>query len=177
MPRRLAQPQGPPIPTAPRSITDISELEIDTGIALVGSDPHWTVAQPSSTATKPWPVRSDRQASAQRRRECSPWQRDRSRQIDCDRPHSSAQRRAPQQRRNRQLLGVDLGTMAALSSAAFSYTEGAASTGPAGWASSFGVFTWFNGRLLWPELVHVVDEQAGLVSFRGGLINVNGRLH
>ena len=65
--------------------------------------------------------------------------------------------------------------MAALSSAAFSYTEGAASTGMAGWASSFGVFTWFNGRLLWPELVHVVDEQAGLVSFRGGLINVNGR--
>src|SRR5215831_12252390 len=71
--------------------------------------------------------------------------------------------------------GVDLGTMAALGSSAFSHTEGAASTGMAGWASSFGVFTWVDGCLLWPEIVHLVDEQSGLVSFRGELIRVGER--
>jgi len=74
--------------------------------------------------------------------------------------------------------GVDLGTMAALGSGSFAYTEGAASTGMAGWASSFGVFSFVGGRLLWPELVHVVDEAAGLVSFRGELLRVaEGSLH
>jgi hypothetical protein len=68
--------------------------------------------------------------------------------------------------------GVDLGTMAKLNADSFAYTEGAAATGMAGWASSFGVFTFVEGRLLWPEVVHVVDEAAGLVSFRGELIRV-----
>jgi len=67
--------------------------------------------------------------------------------------------------------------MAALHSGSFAYTEGAASTGMAGWSSAFGVFSFVGGRLLWPELVHVVGEAAGLVSFRGELINVNGRPH
>ena len=67
-------------------------------------------------------------------------------------------------------MGVDLGTMADLGSASFSYTDGAASTGMAGWASSFGVFTWVNGRLLWPEIVHVFDTD--LVSFRSELLKV-----
>jgi hypothetical protein len=71
--------------------------------------------------------------------------------------------------------GVDLGTMAALGSSAFSYTEGAASTGMVGWASAFGVFTWVGGRLLWPEIVHIVDEQAAIYSFRGELHGVDGR--
>src|SRR5215469_4468609 len=73
--------------------------------------------------------------------------------------------------------GVDLGTMAALGSGSFAYTEGAASTGMAGWASSFGVFSFAGGRLLWPEICHVVDEEAGLVAFRGELIRVGSAVH
>ena len=31
----------------------------------------------------------------------------------------------------------------------------------------FAVLTFDNGRLLWPEVAHVVDEEKGLVTFRG----------
>jgi hypothetical protein len=41
-----------------------------------------------------------------------------------------------------------------------------------GWASGFGVLSFASSRLLWPELVHVVDEEAGLYSFRGKLESV-----
>jgi hypothetical protein len=73
----------------------------------------------------------------------------------------------------RSFWGVDLGTMAALHSDSFAFTEGAAATGLAGWASSFGVFSFVGSRLLWPELVHVTSESEGLVAFRGELLNVN----
>jgi hypothetical protein len=71
--------------------------------------------------------------------------------------------------------GIDTGMMAPLGSKAFkAYTEMAQT----GWASGSAVLTFAGGRLLWPELVHVVDEQAGLVSFRGDLIRVGaGSLH
>jgi hypothetical protein len=62
--------------------------------------------------------------------------------------------------------------MAALGSPAFHYTEGAARSGMAGWCSSFTVFTFSSGRLLWQEMVHVVDEAAGLFTFRGRLHSV-----
>ena len=66
--------------------------------------------------------------------------------------------------------GVDLGTMAPLGSSAFTgYTEMAAASGMTNWASAFGVLTFAGSTLLWPELVHVVDEEAGLYSFRGRL--------
>jgi hypothetical protein len=67
-------------------------------------------------------------------------------------------------------FGVDLGTMAPLGSGAFSgYTEQASAAGMTGWASGFGVLSFAGSKLLWPELVHVVDEAAGLYSFRGKL--------
>jgi hypothetical protein len=45
-------------------------------------------------------------------------------------------------------------------------------SGMAGWCSSFAVFTFTGGRLAWPEMVHVVDEAAGLFTFRGRLHSV-----
>ena len=70
--------------------------------------------------------------------------------------------------------GVDLGTMSPIGSGAFTgYTEMAAASGMAGWASGFAVLTFVEGRLIWPELVHVVEEAAGLYTFRGRLFNVD----
>jgi hypothetical protein len=63
--------------------------------------------------------------------------------------------------------------MAALSSRAFwAYTEGAAAAGMANWASAFVVLTLQEGLLLPPELVLVLDEEAGVVAFRGELLLV-----
>jgi len=65
--------------------------------------------------------------------------------------------------------GVDTGTMAALGSKAFrAYTEMAQT----GWASGFVVLAFAGGKLLVPEIAMVVDEEAGLVAFRGELISV-----
>src|SRR5215469_11792361 len=76
----------------------------------------------------------------------------------------------------RHLYGVDAGCIAALNSRAFvGYTEMAAASGLANWASGFAVLTFKDGLLLPPELVLVVDEEAGLAAFRGELINVNAR--
>jgi hypothetical protein len=41
---------------------------------------------------------------------------------------------------------------------------------PADWRSGFVVMTWRGGRLLWPEVVNVVEE--GVVEFRGELMEV-----
>jgi hypothetical protein len=49
----------------------------------------------------------------------------------------------------------------------------AAAAGMSNWASGFAVLTFAGGLLLPPELVLVLDEKAGLVSFRGELININ----
>ena len=58
--------------------------------------------------------------------------------------------------------GVDLGTMAVPYGPQFTnYTE----DNPVNWQQGFGVFTFHKGRLLWPELVHVIGE--GQVAFRG----------
>lgn len=48
------------------------------------------------------------------------------------------------------------------------YTE----DNPVDWAAGFVALTWHKGRLLWPELVHVIDEEKGLISFRGEVFNV-----
>ncbi len=63
--------------------------------------------------------------------------------------------------------GVDTGCLADIDGPQFTdYTE----ANPVNWRSSFGVFTFFGGRLMQPELVHKVEE--GLVYFRGERIKV-----
>jgi hypothetical protein len=62
--------------------------------------------------------------------------------------------------------GVDTGTMADPYGDQFAYSE----LNPVDWRSGFAVITFRRGRLLWPELAHVVDE--GQVEFRGQVIEV-----
>jgi hypothetical protein len=65
--------------------------------------------------------------------------------------------------------GVDTGTLAQVGGPQFlDYME----DGPANWRAGFAVLTFWKGRLLWPELVHVIDEEAGLVSFQGRVWSV-----
>lgn len=65
--------------------------------------------------------------------------------------------------------GVDTGTLAAPYGEQFAdYTE----INPVDWRSGFAVLTFWNGELLWPELVYVMDEEAGLVQFRGVVYEV-----
>jgi hypothetical protein len=63
--------------------------------------------------------------------------------------------------------GVDTGTLADPYGEQFvDYTE----DGPKNWRSGFAVLTYRNHRLLWPELVHVLEE--GMVEFRGKVYEV-----
>jgi hypothetical protein len=65
--------------------------------------------------------------------------------------------------------GVDGGTMAAPYQRPFvDYTE----DNPVDWATGVAVLTFDNRRLLWPEVAHVIDEEKGLVSFRGRVTEV-----
>jgi hypothetical protein len=65
--------------------------------------------------------------------------------------------------------GVDGGTLAQPYGPQFvDYTE----DNPVNWRSGFPVLTFWHGKLLWPELVHVLDEDRGLVQFRGQVITV-----
>lgn len=65
--------------------------------------------------------------------------------------------------------GVDTGTLADPQGPQFvDYTE----DNPKSWRSGFAVLTIKNGVLLWPELVHVMDEAKGLVQFRGEVLRV-----
>jgi hypothetical protein len=60
--------------------------------------------------------------------------------------------------------GVDCGTMAQVYGPQFEdYTE----LSPTNWVSAFSVATYWKGKLLAPELVRVIDEDKGLVDFRG----------
>lgn len=66
-------------------------------------------------------------------------------------------------------FGVDTGTLADPRGQQFTdYTE----DGPLNWRSGFAVLTFKNWQLLWPELVHVMDEAKGLVQFRGEVFRV-----
>jgi len=63
--------------------------------------------------------------------------------------------------------GVDTGTLADAQGPQFTdYLEDNATD----WRSGFVVLTFHKGRLLWPEVVHVVED--GAVSFRGKLLKV-----
>lgn len=65
--------------------------------------------------------------------------------------------------------GVDTGTLAEPNGAQFmDYTE----DGPKNHRDGFAVLTYYNGELLWPELVHVRDDENGIVEFRGEVIKV-----
>lgn len=65
--------------------------------------------------------------------------------------------------------GVDCGMMAPVYGAQFTdYME----ENPRSWRSGFAVLTFWNGQLLDPELVRVLDEEKGLVVFRGKVIEV-----
>jgi hypothetical protein len=62
--------------------------------------------------------------------------------------------------------GVDTGTLAEPDGPQFTYAE----LNPSNHRSGFAVLNFFNGQLLWPELVHKFDED--MVQFRGEVIDV-----
>jgi len=63
-------------------------------------------------------------------------------------------------------FGVDTGTLADIYGPQFEYCE----TNPVNWRSGFAILTFRDGRLLWPEVAHVIEE--GVVEFRGELYHV-----
>jgi hypothetical protein len=70
---------------------------------------------------------------------------------------------------NGNRFGVDTGTLADPSGPQFvDYLE----DNPTNWRSGFAILTFFNGQLLWPELVH--DFGNGCIEFRGEVIDVSG---
>ena len=68
---------------------------------------------------------------------------------------------------NGNRFGVDTGTLAETDGPQFTYAE----LNPSNHRSGFAVLTFFNGQLLWPELVHKFGE--GLIEFRGEVIDVS----
>jgi hypothetical protein len=62
--------------------------------------------------------------------------------------------------------GVDTGTLAETDGPQFTYAE----INPANHRSGFAVLNFFNGQLLWPELVHKFEENQ--IQFRGEVIDV-----
>jgi hypothetical protein len=65
-------------------------------------------------------------------------------------------------------FGVDTGTLANPTGPQFvDYLE----DNPTNWRSGFAILTFFNGRLLWPELVHNFGD--GCIEFRGKVIDVS----
>jgi len=66
----------------------------------------------------------------------------------------------------RDRFGVDTGTLAETDGPQFTYAE----INPSNHRSGFAVLNFFNGTLLWPELVHKFDEDQ--IEFRGEVIDV-----
>ena len=64
--------------------------------------------------------------------------------------------------------GVDTGSLADVWGDQFAYTEDSTRNHRSG----FAVLTFYNGKLMPPELVEVIDEEEGLVYFRGKVISV-----
>ena len=62
--------------------------------------------------------------------------------------------------------GIDCGTLCDVYGQQFSYNENS----PVNWRSGFIVLTFKNKELLWPEIVHVMDD--GKAQFRGEIFNV-----
>ena len=59
--------------------------------------------------------------------------------------------------------GIDAGMLAPVLSPQFAYCEADVND----WRSGFAVLTYVDGQLMPPELVHVMDEDAGIIYFRG----------
>jgi hypothetical protein len=66
------------------------------------------------------------------------------------------------------LFGVDCGTLANPEGPQFLYQE----SNPLDWRSGFVVLRFYNGKLLWPDHANVIDEERGLMSFRGDVMEV-----
>ena len=64
--------------------------------------------------------------------------------------------------------GIDTGTLAPIYDDGFSYMEDS----PRNWRSGGAVLTIYKGKLMPPELFEVIDEDAGLVYFRGEVFKV-----
>jgi hypothetical protein len=64
--------------------------------------------------------------------------------------------------------GVDTGSLADVWGDQFAYTEDSTRNHRSG----FAVLTFYNGKLMPPELVEVINEEEGLVYFRGKVISV-----
>jgi len=63
--------------------------------------------------------------------------------------------------------GIDSGTLAEIDGPQFTYAE----LNPSNHRSGFAVLNFFNGQLLWPELVHKFSEDH--IEFRGEVIDVS----
>jgi hypothetical protein len=66
----------------------------------------------------------------------------------------------------RTRYGVDTGTLACPTGDQFEYTE----DNPVNHRSGFAVLTFYNGKLMPPELCEVINEDEGLVYFRGQVV-------
>jgi hypothetical protein len=64
--------------------------------------------------------------------------------------------------------GTDTGTLAPIYGDGFEYMEDS----PRNWRSGFAVMTFYKGKLMPPELAEVIDEDEGLVYFRGEVFKV-----
>lgn len=69
---------------------------------------------------------------------------------------------------NGSRYGVDTGTLSPIDADAFTYSEDS----PKNHRSGFAILTFHEGRLMPPELCEVIDEEEGLVYFRGQVISV-----
>jgi predicted phosphodiesterase len=69
---------------------------------------------------------------------------------------------------NGSRYGVDTGTLSPVNADAFTYGEDSPTNHRSGWAA----LTFHEGKLMPPELCEVIDEEAGLVYFRGQVISV-----
>ena len=69
---------------------------------------------------------------------------------------------------NGSRYGVDTGTLSPIDADAFTYSEDS----PKNHRSGFAVLTFHEGKLMPPELCEVIDEEEGLVYFRGQVIEV-----
>lgn len=82
--------------------------------------------------------------------------------------HLHSQKVTPITDYNGTRYGVDTGMLAPASGRQFNYNE----ANPRNWRSGFCVLSWWKGALLPPELVSVLDEEKGLVVFRGDVMKV-----
>ena len=64
--------------------------------------------------------------------------------------------------------GVDTGSLADVNGQQFTYSE----DNPKNHRSGFAVLTFYNGKLLPPELCEVLDEEEGIIYFRGNVFKV-----